>query len=208
MVSLLRSLYFIVALLFFASHIPVTVFIDSQALFPSSWYPPWARTMLDDFLRDYKDPLVRVVCLVCVSFFEGPVNSNRALMTLPSSLPPFPFPLQMSPPMEIWFQSFVWTEVLFQLPFFFVATYALVMRRNWIRIPAIIYGSFVCATMVPILTVLATTKAPGYNPLPLIAFYSPYLLVPACLVAYMAVNEQPFGPSKSAQYTQHFYKYD
>lgn len=112
----------------------------------------------------------------------------------------------MSPPLEIWFQSFVWTEVLFQLPFFCVATYALVLRRNWIRIPAIIYGSFVCATMVPILTVLATTKAPGYNPLPVIAFYSPYFVVPACLVAYMAVNEHPFGQKKNTH--QHFYKYD
>ena len=37
-------------------------------------------------------------------------------------------------------------------------------RRNWIRIPGIIYGSFVVATMVPILTVLATHQTPGYDP--------------------------------------------
>ena len=29
-------------------------------------------------------------------------------------------------------------------------------RKNWIRIPAILYGSFVTATMVPILAELAT----------------------------------------------------
>lgn len=95
--------------------------------------------------------------------------------------------------METWFQSFVWTEVTLQLPFFFVGVYAFLTRANWIRIPAIIYGSFVCATMVPILTVIATHKEPGYKPAPVIGFYLPYLLIPGALAAVMAANPVPFS---------------
>ena len=47
-------------------------------------------------------------------------------------------------------------------------------RRNWIRIPAIAYGSFVSATMVPILTELAFHKAPFYNPAVVVAFYGEF----------------------------------
>ena len=101
----------------------------------------------------------------------------------------------MTPPLAPWFQSFVWAEVALQLPFFLVATYAFALKRNWIRIPAIIYGSFVVASMVPILTVIATHQEAGYAPAPLLAFYAPYLLVPGALVAVMAANPRPFGPA-------------
>ena len=37
-----------------------------------------------------------------------------------------------------WFLALVWGEVLLQLPFFFVATYAFVYRKKWIRIPALV----------------------------------------------------------------------
>lgn len=108
-----------------------------------------------------------------------------------------PLNMQMTPPIEPWFKSFVWSEVLVQLPFFFVGAYAFATRKNWIRIPAIIYGSFVCATMVPILTVLATHRAAGYKPGALIAFYMPYLVVPALLVMVMAGTPQPFSPRQT-----------
>lgn len=54
----------------------------------------------------------------------------------------------MTPPLEPWFKSFVWTEVTVQLAFFFVGAYAFITRKNWVRIPAIIYGTFVVASMV------------------------------------------------------------
>lgn len=37
-----------------------------------------------------------------------------------------------------WFVALVWGELLLQLPFFFVATYAFIYRKNWIRIPALV----------------------------------------------------------------------
>lgn len=102
--------------------------------------------------------------------------------------------------LPVWFKSLVYSELFLQLPFFFVATYALLgalsggsqslgwllnwpaarasalahtltfrppdrrrrlalnepaARRNWIRAPAMLYGAFVTATMVPILAELA-----------------------------------------------------
>jgi len=64
------------------------------------------------------------------------------------------------------------------------------MRKEWIRVPAAIYGGFVCATMVPILTVLAThTGVPGYQSTPLLAMYAPYAIVPGILAIHMVMEQ-------------------
>jgi hypothetical protein len=60
---LLRKAFEALMLVFFVTHVPITIFVDSQALFPREWYPRWAVTMLDNFIADYKDPLVRVLAL-------------------------------------------------------------------------------------------------------------------------------------------------
>lgn len=49
------------------------------------------------------------------------------------------------------FNSMVCCECLLQLPFFFVAAYALLYRKEWIRIPGVVYGAHVATTLVPIL---------------------------------------------------------
>ena len=98
----------------------------------------------------------------------------------------------MTAPLTPWFKALVWSEVLLQFPFFFFGAYAFIYRQNWIRIPAIIYGSFVVATMVPILGALAAHTAPGYNAAPVVGFYLPYLIVPALLVGVMATTPVPF----------------
>jgi hypothetical protein len=56
--GILRKAFDWLVIVFFATHIPITVFVDSQGLFPRDHYPQWARGMMDDFIRDYKDPLV------------------------------------------------------------------------------------------------------------------------------------------------------
>ena len=47
-----------------------------------------------------------------------------------------------------WFRVLVLIEVFLQLPFFFVGAYAFAARREWIRIPALVYGLNVASTMV------------------------------------------------------------
>ena len=100
--------------------------------------------------------------------------------------------MQMTPPREVWFISLVWTELLLQLPFFFFATYAFIMKHGWIRIPSIAYGSFVCATMVPILATLMSHRGPGYCPMTAL-MYVPYAVLPALLVFTMGRSSDPFG---------------
>ncbi|KAG7670360.1 putative Sigma intracellular receptor 2 [Nannochloris sp. 'desiccata'] len=137
-----------------------TTLVDSQGVFPRDGYPQFARDMLDNFIRDFKDPL-------------------------------------MTAPLAPWFKALVWSEVLVQFPFFFVGAYAFITRKNWIRIPAIIYGSFVTATMIPIMGALAAHDAPGYNKVAVIGFYMPYLVIPALLVVVMAANVKPFATGKT-----------
>jgi hypothetical protein len=99
---------------------------------------------------------------------------------------------------EVWIQSFVWCELLFQLPFFFVATYGLLFEKNWIRIPSIFYGVHVATTVVPI---VAETVFRDKNTLQekaiLCGFYLPYFIIPFALALYMAFNETPFSKGKS-----------
>ena len=100
----------------------------------------------------------------------------------------------------VWLQSFIWAELLFQLPFFFVATYGLLFKKNWIRIPSIIYGAHVATTVVPILFEFAHMKiVTQEQKLMLLAFYAPYLLIPLLLTFYMAVNPHPFGEKKKTK---------
>ena len=46
-------------IVFFAIHIPTTLLVDSQALFPPALFPDFAKKTLQNFINDYKDPLVR-----------------------------------------------------------------------------------------------------------------------------------------------------
>lgn len=63
------------------------------------------------------------------------------------------------------------TAALLPIKWMLVLLFCCAERCNWIRIPVIIYGSFVVATLVPILAELATHSAPGYNAAIVTAFY-------------------------------------
>jgi hypothetical protein len=97
----------------------------------------------------------------------------------------------------LWYQSLVTAELYIQLPFFIAALYAFIKRRNWIRIPAIIVGSMMIESMVPILTTLATHEARGYDRAKVLGFYVPYLVIPMMLVSKMAMSPTPFKALKS-----------
>jgi hypothetical protein len=90
-----------------------------------------------------------------------------------------------APRENLWFLSLIATELILQLPFFFVALYAFLNRREWIRLPLVAYGGFVSATMVPILSELcfATSLHPSQRAA-LLGMYLPYLVVPAMFVVW------------------------
>jgi hypothetical protein len=94
----------------------------------------------------------------------------------------------------LWFASLVWCELLLQLPFFFVAAYAFVAGKNWIRAPAIMYGAHAATTLVPILAELAFSVQGKANPkrTELLAIYGAYLLIPLAISVSMATARIPF----------------
>lgn len=102
----------------------------------------------------------------------------------------------MYPP--VWLKSFIIAELLLQFPFFLVAIYGLIHKKNWIRIPSIMYGTHVATTVLPIIAeILFSTLLSLEQKLILFGFYFPYFAIPAWLALYMAVNEVPFSQSKT-----------
>merc|ERR1719329_1115993 len=98
----------------------------------------------------------------------------------------------------IWFKSLISLEVAFQFPFFFVAMYAFKKRKNWIRIPAIVYASHAVTQMAPILAaVLFDPAVPDSKRALLSSIYLPYLAIPLWLLIHMVRNPEPFGKDKA-----------
>ncbi|XP_037664129.1 sigma intracellular receptor 2 [Choloepus didactylus] len=108
----------------------------------------------------------------------------------------FKDPLLQDPP--TWFKSFLFCELVFQLPFFPIATYAFFKGGcKWIRTPAIIYSVHLITILIPILSELLCgefSKASGFKGqgpktfrerLTLVSFYAPYFLIPLMLLLFM-----------------------
>ncbi|KAF6255027.1 hypothetical protein COO60DRAFT_1537625, partial [Scenedesmus sp. NREL 46B-D3] len=97
----------------------------------------------------------------------------------------------------IWFVAFVWCELVVQLPFFFIAAYAYLAGRNWIRIPAIMYGVHAATTVVPMLADFyygQGRNSPQKEQLCLI--YGTYLVFPLLIALTMACSRIPFPSDK------------
>jgi hypothetical protein len=145
----------VVFLIYFITHIPITLCVDLQVLF-GQYYPKQLVDLNDWYLAAYNDTLIR----------DKP----------------------------LWLQSFIWAELFLQMPFFFAATYGLLFRKNWIRIPSILYGSHVATTVLPILVeTLLGNKNSTQEKLTLFGFYAPYLFIPLLLALYMSFNSTPFS---------------
>ena len=96
--------------------------------------------------------------------------------------------------MKPWIKSFIYCEMLFQLPFFFYVTHGLINKSNAIRIPSIVYGAHVTTTLFPImLEVMMSAQMQELEKITLLSVYSPYLLLPLTLMLYMCFNAKPFG---------------
>lgn len=150
----MNSVLYWTFLVYFATHIPITICLDLQALL-GSIYPLFLRNLNSWYCSNFNDEL-----------------------------------MAMTP---IWFKTFILLELIFQLPFFFVAVYAFVYRRNWIRIPGIVYGTHVATTVAPILSSTMLSKNSTLDQkIVLFSFYFPYLLIPVLLALYMIRFDNPF----------------
>ena len=147
--------------LFFATHIPITLVIDGQVIFPKALVPKLCQKSLTYYYETFNDNLMR---------------------------PPYN---------NIFFSSFVMCELLFQLPFFFVATYALLTRKisgdGWFRSACMIYGAHTTTTLVPILARIVTDAATtGNQKIVLCFFYFPYFIFPLWLTLIAATSKDVF----------------
>ncbi|KAL0597318.1 Sigma intracellular receptor 2 [Plecturocebus cupreus] len=146
--------------LYFLTHIPITLFMDLQAVLPHELYPVEFRNLMKWYAKEFKDPLLQ----------EPPA----------------------------WFKSFLFSELVFQLPFFPIATYAFLKGScKWIRTPAIIYSVHTMTTLIPILSTFlfedfskaSAFKGQGpetlHERLTLVSVYAPYLLIPFVLLIFM-----------------------
>jgi hypothetical protein len=113
----------------------------------------------------------------------------------------------MSPPFELWFQSIVFVEMIFQLPYFFVAVkmFADAQRTTypqWFQMLSIIYGSHTATTLIPILPVIwfrDDEEAPMKLRLLVVLIYIPYFIFPAWIAAIAACDQSDSGPEKDKQ---------
>ena len=153
----MNSLLRIIFLVYFVTHIPITLSLDLQVIL-GEYYPETFRNLASWYIATYNDQL---------------------LLLKPT-----------------WLKSFIWAELLFQTPFFFIATYGLLFKKNWIRIPSIIYGSHVATTVWAIIAEFAvSTTITDQEKLVLFSFYAPYFIIPTLLMVYMAVTPLPFPSS-------------
>ncbi|XP_007117729.2 sigma intracellular receptor 2-like [Physeter macrocephalus] len=114
----------------------------------------------------------------------------------------FKDPLLHNPP--VWFKSFLFCELVFQLPFFLIPTYVFfeVVHGGcrWICTPAIIYSVHTMTTLIPILSTFLLqgfSKASCFRgqgpktfhePLFHISVYIMYFLIPIILLLFMLRN--------------------
>lgn len=123
----------------------------------------------------------------------------------------------MTYPMERWFTSIVSIEILFQLPFFFLAVYALLQHpRNYgdgdggasaltrgdglFRSLCLIYGSSTATTLIPIFACILTDEDTTIGEKGvLMGFYLPYFIFPMWLVVIAACEENVFGAKSSGK---------
>ncbi len=156
---------------YFLTHIPITFFFDGQGLL---------RGKSLGGIKLIPDQLVALQDWYCEQYAD---------------------PLICSKPQAAWFRAVISAELLLQLPFFFVAVYGWVRRREWLRMPLAVYGAHVATTLIPIYGALYETWAAkrltdGQFQF-LASVYAPYLLIPLFLVYYAASRDRLFDAAET-----------
>lgn len=90
-----------------------------------------------------------------------------------------------------WWRATIWIDSLFFGPFYAVALFAFVFKKNWIRIPSIVWGSVLMTNVTVIL--FEEFLGPHATPYPLfvLGLNLPWLVFPAVTILTMAAGE-PF----------------
>ncbi|KAL1919839.1 uncharacterized protein VTP21DRAFT_1770 [Calcarisporiella thermophila] len=139
-------------LIYFVSHIPITMIMDLQALYPPHLVPSALKELSLWYIKTFRDP-----------FMSGVAEGGF-----------------------YWFLSFLYCEAIYQLPFFFWATWAIWTDYPKRHLPLLVYGTHTSTTVIPVL--FEVVFNPAHNLLfkeiaVLLSFYTPYLVIPLILAA-------------------------
>ncbi|KAJ1953767.1 Transmembrane protein 97 [Dipsacomyces acuminosporus] len=151
---------------YFAAHIPITIFVDIVPLLPVGCIPAPLLALNSFLTGQLRDPFMIV-------------GSQRTDLT--------------------WFRSFLFCELLFQLPFLFYAAWTLWYNSPHRHLPLVVYGAHVSTTMAPILgtLVFATPDRSLSDKALLASMYLPYLLIPLSMTAVSFIKCSRLISSKS-----------
>lgn len=170
---------------FFSSHIVFSLTVDAQAVLPTSLVPDMLQQVVAWYVVVMQDPLMAIA------------TTRARAHNLH------------------WFQSFVACELIFQVPFFFVACYMIATKASnnpaskkistaqstayptWFRYACIVYGAHTVTTMIPILTTLFLTQTIDTTSRALLlSLYIPYLIFPLWILV-AAVTSPPSSSYKA-----------
>ncbi len=99
-------------------------------------------------------------------------------------------PLLLARP--VWYKTTIWIDVLLFGPFTLAAAYAFIRRRNWIRLPAIIYSSIMFTNVTIILSEEIWGPHAAANPAIPVLANAAWFIFPFIIIARMWKNDHPF----------------
>ncbi|KAF8586343.1 hypothetical protein K439DRAFT_1652632 [Ramaria rubella] len=162
----LDLLYF----LFFLIHVPATLLIDLQALYPQTLAPGFAKNIVSFYISLSGDPLI-----AGANHYYGESYEFA------------------------WFRSFLWLELLFQFPVFIIGARGLWKDSRSIYLLLLIYGASTATTTLSCLTTvlavptatdaknaLETVAVTDLQRLFLLSSYVPFLIIPVVMTLDMA----------------------
>lgn len=99
-------------------------------------------------------------------------------------------PLVLARP--LWWRALIWIEVLLYGPFYAVAIYAYVRRRDWIRIPSIMWATAMLMSVCVVLTEETLGPVRSAQLTAVWAANAGYIVFPLLVLARMIPAERPF----------------
>ncbi|KAL1759203.1 transmembrane protein 6/97 [Schizophyllum commune] len=162
----------LVYVIYFITHIPPTLLLDLQSIYPKEHVPAFMSNLLRSYFDTLHDPLVGRA-----AGFYGEKAAEEML----------------------WLRTFMGLEAIFQLPVFFIGAYCLIKSIRSIYPILLIYGASTATTTLPCLVYLYTApntnewtqanNVPSITPqerLILLSSYAPYFLIPLVMAVDMA----------------------
>ncbi len=93
----------------------------------------------------------------------------------------------------VWWRATIWIDAIFFGPYYAFAIYAFLKRKNWIRVPSIVYA----AVMLTNVTIILSEEIWGPHATPHLAAVvganASWIVVPALILYRM--SREPFPPS-------------